>query len=219
MGHDRHRSVVTLSPRDYDAILFDLDGVLTKTANVHASAWKRLFDGFLEQRTADIGEPFVPLTGSSRRRISCSARWNRGPATSSTSASMAAPWRRAIIISVSTRQVSRCLWPAPAAHHLRFSRQRRADGPLRHGANRRDREAHGRRDGGAVVPLHPVLDRPLPDDHNTGGAIMGTDPKMSAVNRYLQGWDVWEELVGRGAHGPFFSSDHGAHGRYPRPLG
>ena len=40
--------VVTLSPRDYDAVLFDLDGVLTNTASVHAAAWKRLFDGFLE---------------------------------------------------------------------------------------------------------------------------------------------------------------------------
>jgi len=32
-------ATVTLSPRDYDAVLFDLDGVLTKTASVHASAW------------------------------------------------------------------------------------------------------------------------------------------------------------------------------------
>jgi beta-phosphoglucomutase-like phosphatase (HAD superfamily) len=53
--------VVTLSPRDYDAVLFYLDGVLTKTASVHASAWKRLFDGFLERRAADIGESFVPF--------------------------------------------------------------------------------------------------------------------------------------------------------------
>ena len=52
---------VTLSPRDYDAVLFDLDGVLTRTATVHASAWKRLFDGFLEQRATKAGEPFVPF--------------------------------------------------------------------------------------------------------------------------------------------------------------
>jgi hypothetical protein len=58
---ERHRHVVTLSPLDYDAVLFDLDGVLTKTARVHAAAWKRLFDGFLEQRAADIGEAFVPF--------------------------------------------------------------------------------------------------------------------------------------------------------------
>ncbi len=53
--------VITLSPRDYDAVLFDLDGVLTKTASVHAAAWKKLFDGFLEQRAAQMGESFVPF--------------------------------------------------------------------------------------------------------------------------------------------------------------
>jgi beta-phosphoglucomutase family hydrolase len=53
--------VITLSPRDYDAFLFDLDGVLTRTASVHASAWKKLFDSFLEQRATQAGEPFVPF--------------------------------------------------------------------------------------------------------------------------------------------------------------
>jgi beta-phosphoglucomutase family hydrolase len=51
----------TISPRDHDAVLFDLDGVLTQTASVHASAWKKLFDGFLKQRAAETGEPFVPF--------------------------------------------------------------------------------------------------------------------------------------------------------------
>ena len=32
--------------------------------------------------------------------------------------------------------------------------------------------------------------RPYQSTHNTGGAIMGTDPKTSAINRYLQTWDV-----------------------------
>jgi len=54
-------AVITLSPRDYDAVLFDLDGVLTRTASVHAAAWKKLFDGFLEQRATQAGEPFVPF--------------------------------------------------------------------------------------------------------------------------------------------------------------
>ena len=53
--------VVTLSPRDYDAVLFDLDGVLTNTASVHAAAWKKLFDEFLERRAARSGEQFVPF--------------------------------------------------------------------------------------------------------------------------------------------------------------
>ena len=53
--------VITLSVGDYDAVLFDLDGVLTKTASVHAVAWKKLFDEFLKQRSAATGEPFVPF--------------------------------------------------------------------------------------------------------------------------------------------------------------
>ena len=54
-------SSCALSPRDYDAVLFDLDGVLTRTASVHAAAWKRLFDEFLKKRSDDTGEPFVPF--------------------------------------------------------------------------------------------------------------------------------------------------------------
>lgn len=53
--------VVTLYRRDYDAVLFDLDGVLTRSATVHAAAWKRLFDEFLEQWAAATGEAFVPF--------------------------------------------------------------------------------------------------------------------------------------------------------------
>ena len=39
----------------YSALLFDLDGVITRTATVHAAAWKRLFDDFLGPRG---GAPF-----------------------------------------------------------------------------------------------------------------------------------------------------------------
>jgi len=53
--------VFSLSPRDYDAVLFDLDGVLTRTADVHAAAWKRMFDEFLQQRAAETGAVFVPF--------------------------------------------------------------------------------------------------------------------------------------------------------------
>src|SRR5690606_10530169 len=49
------RPIVTLFPRDYDAVLFDLDGVLTRTATVHAAAWKRLFDDFLREHAAGSG--------------------------------------------------------------------------------------------------------------------------------------------------------------------
>jgi beta-phosphoglucomutase family hydrolase len=38
--------------------LFDLDGVLTKTAAVHDAAWKEMFDGYLRDRAKKTGEPF-----------------------------------------------------------------------------------------------------------------------------------------------------------------
>src|ERR671936_22278 len=43
------------------ACLFDLDGVLTRTAGLHATAWKEMFDAFLRARAEETGEPFVPF--------------------------------------------------------------------------------------------------------------------------------------------------------------
>jgi beta-phosphoglucomutase family hydrolase len=47
-------------PDGVRACLFDLDGVLTKTATVHAAAWKKMFDEYLKRR-AERGEPFEPF--------------------------------------------------------------------------------------------------------------------------------------------------------------
>jgi beta-phosphoglucomutase family hydrolase len=47
--------------RAYQAWLFDLDGVLTKTAEVHAAAWKQTFDEFLHAEATRSGETFVPF--------------------------------------------------------------------------------------------------------------------------------------------------------------
>jgi HAD superfamily hydrolase (TIGR01509 family) len=46
-------------PEGVHVCLFDLDGVLTKTATVHAEAWKQMFDAYLEERAAKRGERFV----------------------------------------------------------------------------------------------------------------------------------------------------------------
>ena len=43
------------------ACLFDLDGVLTQTAKVHAAAWKQMLDAYLHERAARAGEDFVPF--------------------------------------------------------------------------------------------------------------------------------------------------------------
>lgn len=48
-------------PDDTRACLFDLDGVLTDTASVHAAAWKQMFDDFLHTRAEHDGAPFVPF--------------------------------------------------------------------------------------------------------------------------------------------------------------
>jgi len=59
----RERSAtVRLDPNQYKAVIFDLDGVLTDTARVHAAAWRRLFDAFLAQRAQRGEAGFAPFT-------------------------------------------------------------------------------------------------------------------------------------------------------------
>ncbi len=41
--------------------LFDLDGVITKTAKVHDAAWTEMFDSFLHEWSSATGAPFVPF--------------------------------------------------------------------------------------------------------------------------------------------------------------
>src|SRR5947209_15491130 len=45
-------------PDHSTACLFDLDGVLTQTASLHAQAWKEMFDAFLHEWSERTGEPF-----------------------------------------------------------------------------------------------------------------------------------------------------------------
>ncbi len=54
---------ILASTRPYgpDALVFDLDGVITFTARVHAAAWKELFDQFLRERAQHAGEQFRPF--------------------------------------------------------------------------------------------------------------------------------------------------------------
>jgi beta-phosphoglucomutase family hydrolase len=63
-----------------DAVIFDMDGVVTDTAAVHFRAWKQLFDRFLEQRARvsedpaagrppSTGDPYRPFDGDDYRRF------------------------------------------------------------------------------------------------------------------------------------------------------
>ncbi|HEX2220605.1 MAG TPA: trehalose-phosphatase [Gemmatimonadales bacterium] len=51
----------------WEAAVFDLDGVLTFTAAIHAAAWTEMFDGYLRARSIRTGEPFRPFTESDYR--------------------------------------------------------------------------------------------------------------------------------------------------------
>jgi beta-phosphoglucomutase family hydrolase len=50
-----------ISRDQYDAVLLDLDGVITDTASVHAACWKQMFDEYLQKRATQRGEAFRPF--------------------------------------------------------------------------------------------------------------------------------------------------------------
>ncbi len=45
----------------FDAVLFDLDGVVTSTAKLHAACWKKMFDEYLQARARRTSSPFEPF--------------------------------------------------------------------------------------------------------------------------------------------------------------
>ena len=67
MQHSSSKHAVTHDR--YDAVLFDLDGVITDTANLHAACWKQMFDEFLRKRAARQGEVFRPFDLASDYRL------------------------------------------------------------------------------------------------------------------------------------------------------
>jgi hypothetical protein len=52
---------VAITRDKYDAVLFDLDGVITDTASMHAACWKQMFEAYLQKRAVERGEPFHPF--------------------------------------------------------------------------------------------------------------------------------------------------------------
>jgi hypothetical protein len=101
-GHrpDRRTANTRVEAPAIAAVLFDMDGVVTQTAQAHAVAWKRLFDDFLKSRADERGEAFEPFDierdyreyvdgkpGASRSR--------RGPSSCPTSRPRKAPYGNA----------------------------------------------------------------------------------------------------------------------------
>ena len=57
----QQESKSAISRDRYDAVLLDLDGVITDTASVHAACWKQMFDEYLQNRAAQRGDAFRPF--------------------------------------------------------------------------------------------------------------------------------------------------------------
>jgi len=50
-----------VTPEKFEAVLFDLDGVITDSAKIHAACWKFTFDTFLKRYASESGEEFEPF--------------------------------------------------------------------------------------------------------------------------------------------------------------
>ena len=62
-------SKLAISRNQYDAVLLDLDGVITDTASTHAACWKQMFDEYLQKRATQRGEAFRPFDLASDYRL------------------------------------------------------------------------------------------------------------------------------------------------------
>ena len=72
MENDRRGSPMNeraLSRDRYDAVLLDLDGVITDTASVHAACWKQMFDEYLRKRATQRSEVFHPFDSAADYRL------------------------------------------------------------------------------------------------------------------------------------------------------
>lgn len=58
-----------ITREQYDAVLFDLDGVITDTASLHAACWKQMFDDYLQTRATQRGEVSRPFDIASDYRL------------------------------------------------------------------------------------------------------------------------------------------------------
>jgi alpha,alpha-trehalase len=74
IGHDMSKAL--FRRERFDAVLFDLDGVVTDTARLHAISWKRVFDDLLERSAKPRGESFHPfeLEGDYSQHVDGKAR-------------------------------------------------------------------------------------------------------------------------------------------------
>ncbi len=68
-GNPNMNVAVTIDPRYHDAVIFDLDGVVTDTASLHVAAWRGLFNDFFRRRPANSGEDHAPFSDADHRHF------------------------------------------------------------------------------------------------------------------------------------------------------
>ena len=92
MRHRRAAEIVDIDTARYDAVVFDMDGVITDTATVHCEAWKRMFDAYLVAREARTGEHQRPFDQSDYRRFVDGKHRDDGVASFLGSRGIELPW-------------------------------------------------------------------------------------------------------------------------------
>ncbi|MBF6182232.1 trehalose-phosphatase [Nocardia otitidiscaviarum] len=81
-----------IDARRHDAVLFDMDGVVTDSASMHAAAWTELFDDFLARRAGERGERLTPFTHDDYLRYVDGKPRYRGVADFLASRDISLPW-------------------------------------------------------------------------------------------------------------------------------
>ena len=69
--------MVVIDVREFDALVFDLDGVVARTATAHARAWKQLFDEYLAMRAAERARRSPHSTSSETTGVTWTASLGR----------------------------------------------------------------------------------------------------------------------------------------------
>ncbi|WP_280241128.1 trehalose-phosphatase [Nocardia abscessus] len=85
-------AVTPIDARRHDAVIFDMDGVVTDSASMHAAAWTELFDSFLINRPASVGQDRSPFTENDYLRFVDGKPRYRGVADFLAARGIALPW-------------------------------------------------------------------------------------------------------------------------------
>jgi len=190
-------------PDQIEVCLFDLDGVLTDTASVHAAAWQHMFDGFLRSRDGADFRPFDPhddydryVDGKPRedgvrdflrsRGIELpDGRPDDGPEQNTVyglgNRKNAEVQRRIAETGVRVFEGSRRYLQAAAAAGLRrFVVSSSANTGLVLRVTGLDQWVEGRIDGNTLAEKH-LAGKPAPDSFLAGAALAGAPPAKAAV--------------------------------------